>query len=57
MNPINYSGKMIDSDNTNSGNKQLVPYNPSQSQSQSQYKNVDLFSIKNAYQTMIIQKH
>lgn len=53
MNPINYSGKMIDSDNNN----QLVPYNSSsQSQSQPQYKNVDLFSIKNAYQAMIIQK-
>lgn len=51
MNPINYSGKMIDSDNNN----QVISYNSS-SQSQSQYKNVDLFSIKNAYQAMIIQK-
>lgn len=56
MNPINYSGKMIDSDtnNTNANNNnQVVPYNPT---SQTQYKNVDLFSIKNAYQAMIIQK-
>lgn len=53
MNPINYSGKMIDSDNNN----QVISYNSSsQSQSQSQYKNVDLFSIKNAYQAMVIQK-
>ena len=55
MNTINYSGKMIDSDNNN----QVVPYNyqsQSQSQSQSQYKNIDIFSIKNAYQAMIIQK-
>lgn len=52
MNPINYSGKMIDSDNNTN---QVVSYNPS-SQSQTPYKNVDLFSIKNAYQAMIIQK-
>ena len=52
MNPINYSGKMIDSDNNdNNNNNKVVPYN-----SPSQYKNVDLFSIKNAYQAMIIQK-
>ena len=53
MNTINYSGKMIDSDNNNSNanNNQVVPYNP-----QHQYKNVDLFSIKNAYQAMMIQK-
>jgi len=54
MNTINYSGKMIDSDNnTNANNNQVVPYNSSSS---SQYKNIDLFSIKNAYQAMIIQK-
>ena len=46
MNPINYSGKMIDSDNNNANNNQVVPYNPI-SQSQTQYKNIDLFSIKN----------
>ena len=53
MNTINYSGKMIDSDNNNSdaNNNQVVPYNP-----QHQYKNVDLFTIKNAYQAMMIQK-
>ena len=58
MNPINYSGKMIDSDNnTNGNNNQVVPYNSSsQTQTQTQYKSVDLFSIKNAYQAMIIQK-
>lgn len=53
MNTINYSGKMVDSDNNNN---QVVPYNSSNSSGQSQYKNVDLFSIKNAYQAMIIQK-
>jgi chaperone BCS1 len=53
MNTINYSGKMVDSDNNNN---QLVPYNSSNSSDQTQYKNVDLFSIKNAYQAMIIQK-
>ena len=53
MNTINYSGKMVDSDNNNN---QVVPYNSSTPSDQSQYKNVDLFSIKNAYQAMIIQK-
>lgn len=63
MNQINYSGKMIDSDTNNTNNNQLVPYNyqyqsqsQSQSQTQTKYKNIDLFSIKNAYQVMIIQK-
>jgi hypothetical protein len=50
MKTMNYSGKMIDSDNKNN---QVVPYNPSD---HTQYKNIDLYSIKNAYQAMIIQK-
>lgn len=60
MNTINYSGKMIDSDNNkinenNDLNKQMVPYNSSQYPSPPT-PNVDLFSIKNAYQALMIQK-
>lgn len=48
MNPINYSGKITDSDH----NKNEITSN----NQKNQYNNVDFFTIKNAYQAMVIQK-
>lgn len=50
MEAINYSGKMIDSDQKYNNKEKNTDKNVEK------YKNIDLFSIKNAYQAMIIQK-
>jgi len=58
METIKYNGKLIDSDYSNNFNL-LNSTNSTNSTSQNQlanYKKIDLFSIKNAYQSMIIQK-
>lgn len=44
---------MVDSDNNSN---RVVPYNPANLADKSEYKNIDLFSIKNAYQAMVIKK-
>jgi hypothetical protein len=57
MEKINYNGKMIDSDlNSSNSLNSLNSLNSSGQNQLSTYKNIDLFSIKNAYQAMIIQK-
>jgi hypothetical protein len=52
MKSISYGGKMINSED----NKQIQPTNNNNSDLNKNYKNTDLFSVKNAFQSMIIQK-
>lgn len=52
MKPISYGGKMVDSGNNSSNNTN----NNTNNNTGDNYKGTDLFSVKNAYQSMIIQK-